>query len=420
MSGGASTIGPAEIKALRRLLVDARADQITRVVAMIDRLPERGEADDLLTPFRARLAEINPPRPLNFPRLLFIPIDPLIVPGPRWRRGTLGVPRTALTPLARHVGRALAEDATAIEAMIAGRSAADRAVIDAAGARLWPAAARILTSASPPPDWQDATGLPVSDHAAIAGAIAVVLAQAVPIQRLAGGAIGGVGDEALDDAEAALRAILASAAERGSQALAVMIALLMNRLPGFSRLPELAREIAAAQDKDGRLAADRATEHTLESLTNSPAIALAANGAGGLAHAAEIIAHATTMLTALAEQSSARPDRQLLIDELRRSIGRSCRDSFTLLLERHLLAPLAGLAIDDDDTITGLETVARDLRAFEQASRQAGGGELYDRILREAGTRIAATSLPRIDRMRLVEIITNSETALTLLGARPT
>ncbi len=416
MSGGVSTIGPAEIKALRRLLVDARADQITRVVAMIDSLPERGEADDLLTPFRARLAEINPPRPLNFPRLLFIPIDPLIVPGPRWRRGTLGVPRTVLTPLARHVGRALAEDATAIEAMIAGRSVADRAVIHAAGAKLWPAAARVLTSASPPPDWQDATGLPVSDHAAIAGAIAVLLAQAVPIQRLVDGLSGG---EAPDDAEMALRAILASAAERGSQALAVMIALLMNRLPSFSRLPELAREIAAAQDKDGRMAAERATEHTLESLANSPAIALAANGTGGLVHAAETIAHATTLLTGLAEQSAARPDRQLLIDELRRSIDRACRDSFSLLLERHLLAPLASLATVDDDTITGLEAVARDLRAFEQASRQAGSGELYDRILRDAGKRIAATSLPRIDRMRLVEILNNSDTALALLGARP-
>ena len=417
MSGGISTIGPAEIKALRRLLVDARADQITRVVAMIDSLPERGEADDLLTPFRARLAEINPPRPLNFARLLFIPIDPLIVPGPRWRRGTLGVTRTVLTPLARHVGRALAEDATAIEAMIAGRSVADRTVIHAAGAKLWPAASRVLTSASPPPDWQDATGLPASDHAAIAGAIATLLAQAVPIQRLVDGLSGG---EAPDDAEMALRAILASAAERGSQALAVMIALLMNRLPGFARLPELAREIAAAaQDKDGRMAAERATEHTLESLANSPAIALAANGTGGLAHAAEIIAHATTLLTGLAEQSAARPDRQILIDELRRSIDRACRDSFTLLLERHLLAPLVSLATVDDDTITGLEAVARDLRAFEQASRQAGSGELYDRILRDAGKRIAATSLPRIDRMRLVEILNNSDTALALLGARP-
>ncbi len=417
MSGGISTIGPAEIKALRRLLVDARADQITRVVAMIDSLPERGEADDLLTPFRARLAEINPPRPLNFARLLFIPIDPLIVPGPRWRRGTLGVPRTVLTPLARHVGRALAEDAAAIEAMIAGRSVADRAVIQAAGAKLWPAASRVMTSASPPPDWQDATGLPVSDHATIAGAIAVLLAQAVPIQRLADGLSSGA---IPDDAEMVLRAILASAAERGSQALAVMIALLMNRLPGFSRLPELAREIAAAQDKDGRMAAERATEHTLENLANSPAIALAANGTGGLAHAAETIAHATTLLTGLAEQSAARPDRQILIDELRRSIDRACRDSFTLLLERHLLAPLSHLATAaDDDLITGLEAVARDLRAFEQASRQAGSGDLYDRTLREAGKRIAATSLPRIDRMRLVEILNNSDTALTLLGARP-
>ena len=416
MSGGASTIGPAEIKALRRLLVDARADQITRVVAMIDSLPERGEADDLLTPFRGRLAEITPPRPLNFARLLFIPIDPLIVPGARWRRGTLGVPRTVLAPLARHVERALAEDATAIKAMIAGRNVTDQAVIRSAGAKLWPAASRVLSSASPPPDWQDTTGLPDSDHATIAGAIAVVFAQAVAIQELVDAC---ASENAPDDVETPLRAILIRAAERGGQTLAVMIALLMHRLPGISRLPELAREIADVQEKDGRMAAERATEYTLESLANSSAIALAANGAGGVRHAAETIAHATTLLTGLAEQSTARPDQKVRIDELRRSIDRACRDSFALLLERHLLVLLASLTDPDDDTITGLETIARDLRAFEQASRQAGSGELYDRVLREAAKRIAAMSLPRIDRLRLVEIITSSETALTLLGSRP-
>ena len=417
MSGAVPSIGPAEIKALRRLLVDARADQITRVVAMIDQLPERGEADDLLTPLRTRLAEINPPRPLNFARLLFTPIDPLIIPGQRWRRGMLGVPRTVLMTLARQVHRDFGEHAAAIEAEIAGRTLADQAMIFAAGAKLWPAAARILTGATPPADWQDATGLPGSDYPAIAGPIACILAQAVAIQTLIDGPAAG---DAETDPEMVLRTLLVFATERGSHELASMIALLMHRLPGCTRLQDLAREVTATADKDGRKAAERATEHTLDSLANSPAIALAASGAGGLAHAAETIAHATTLLTGLTEQSAARPERQVRIDELRRSIDRACRDSFTALLERHLLAPLALLGADTDDvTMTGLEAVARDLRAFEQASRKAGSGELYDRRLRDAAKTVATMQLAPIDRMRLIEILTNSENALTLFRIRP-
>ena len=54
----------AEIRALNRHLVSAQDAKILKVVAMVDALPQRGEADNLIEPLRARLAQLRPGRPL--------------------------------------------------------------------------------------------------------------------------------------------------------------------------------------------------------------------------------------------------------------------------------------------------------------------------------------------------------------------
>ena len=84
---------------LRRLggeLVSAQDDKITRVVAMLDKLPHRGAADALLVPLRPRLARLRPVRPLTFERLLFTPLDSLILQPADWKRDAPGIPRSAL------------------------------------------------------------------------------------------------------------------------------------------------------------------------------------------------------------------------------------------------------------------------------------------------------------------------------------
>ena len=55
-------------------------EQIRRIVAMVDGLADRGGLDALLAPLRPRLAVLHPARKPSLRRLLFVPIEPLIVP----------------------------------------------------------------------------------------------------------------------------------------------------------------------------------------------------------------------------------------------------------------------------------------------------------------------------------------------------
>ena len=145
---------------------------------------DRGEADQQIAPFRGRLAELRPRRPLTLLRLLCEPFDPLLVPGHRWRRGSPGIPRTALGPLGRVVRAGLADAAAGIDAALAGHSS-DEAGADRrrSALRLWPRARpQILAAARTPKDWVAATNLRAeADYTAASDAcsIAAALAQAV-------------------------------------------------------------------------------------------------------------------------------------------------------------------------------------------------------------------------------------------------
>src|SRR5271154_5358190 len=146
------------IREVSRGLADARDEQILKVVAMVDAMPDRGAADQLIAPLRGRLAQLRPPRPLRFARLLFMPLDPLIVPAPRWRAEQSTIPRSAIPSLAAAVATGLGPVGQKGAAVIEGRTTWDADVIAAAGARLWQPAAELLADAKQPPDWE-ATGL---------------------------------------------------------------------------------------------------------------------------------------------------------------------------------------------------------------------------------------------------------------------
>src|ERR1035438_9681196 len=90
----------SELRDLRRGLAAVTDPQLVQVIALIDRMADRGAADALVEPLRARLGQIKPPRPLRFSRLLFLPLDPVIVPAAGFRAGTPTVPRTAVAPFA--------------------------------------------------------------------------------------------------------------------------------------------------------------------------------------------------------------------------------------------------------------------------------------------------------------------------------
>ena len=403
-----------ESKVIRRELTAARDDQILRVLAYVDGLAERGDADALIAPIRARLALIRPARPLNFTRLLFEPFDPLIVPGACFQRDMPNIPRPALLPLGRLVRSRFPQCAETVESMICGHTDAQRCVVSTAGEKLWPAAAAAFADAVPPPDWQEASGLSMADFIPLARALAGLMAAAPEIARAAHNYVAGA-----EIAETTLIRLLTAAAETTPCALAMMVALLLARLAGDGRILDLAgRVTATAANPAIKASPGVAVAFAIDDLENSVDSLIARPGP--LGQDADIILCMNSRFAALLKGEH-RADRRQRIDAARQRLGNACRTRFEAELLRNLLDPLSRLSSEPDDaTVIGFETTARALRRFEHSSRSAGGGEIYDRLLRAASRTVAdrqalPNTQPLVDRARLVEILSGPEAGLAYL-----
>ena len=420
---------PAALPEVRRQLVHARDEQMAQVVALVDALPRRGQADALIAPLRPRLALLAPSRPMTLMRLVFRPLDPVILPAPRWRPGLPAVPRTALGCMGSAIMPRLGAAGTAAQAMLAGvpPGAAPEVAGDAAaraGAILWPAAASALDGLLTPPDWTEATGLPLACFAPICAAAAAVLHQAVRLARLDPGP----GAEAGDGLAAGVNAILADAQARPA-GLATVLAVLMSHGPaaavlagavsgslpggaagGLVALPLGALDAAVEQSLDR-------AGHLLDSVL--PAVGLAA--AAG--HAADVAA----LVDAL-EHPANRPALRAQAGRTRQAADQACRDRMAQAVQQDLLPRLQGSmpggAPLDDAAVDRLEGVARDLRRLGRAGRRLGQPTAYDallaRIAGEVGT-LSAPGLTRMDRLRLAELLVGAQAALRLVpGDDPT
>ena len=68
MSGNPNQPARATIRDLKREMADASNSKILSIVAALDSVADCGSADDLISPIRARLAKLQPPRRLRFSR----------------------------------------------------------------------------------------------------------------------------------------------------------------------------------------------------------------------------------------------------------------------------------------------------------------------------------------------------------------
>jgi hypothetical protein len=399
------------LRSVQRDLVGARDEQIMRVVAMVDAMSARGDADALIAPLRARLEQLRPPRRLNFGRLMFAPLDPLFLPGRAWRRGTPGVPRTALAPLAAVARAAIGTDAVALDARMEGVTAANTEAVRALGAVLWPRAAAVLATATVPADWNESTGLQTADFTALAVPVAAVLAQASAVQEITRRAKSGS-----DPSDHELEGVLARAMMVDASAMTMMFALLMAQLPRPERLILIAEDLAGREtDPIARAAADRAADFVLDRIE-------ADVGPGPhLAHATDDIRRVASVLQDLETRSTQRPTRRARIVQLRQQFDAKCRERFVAELDSQLLAPAGSLAGAAGDMVAAIEATARDLRRFEMVARQVGGGEAYDRQLRRATEMLQPrpdeSPATFVDRVRLIEILQGPEAALAVLAA---
>ena len=132
---------PPPIGAMLDELLGATESQVLRIVELAEAAKDDAIREDVLAPLRPRLAQLKPGRKLRLARLLFTPLDGLIVPAALWRPGQPAVPRDALMPIAAGVRAALGAEAVAIEQMIAGHTTLRQDIDGQAGALLWPRAA---------------------------------------------------------------------------------------------------------------------------------------------------------------------------------------------------------------------------------------------------------------------------------------
>lgn len=412
---------PASFRDVCRTLTSARDEQIMRVVSLVDAMPHRGAADTLLAPLRPRLTLLRPRRPLNFTRLLFWPFDPVILEATKWRRGSLGLPRSCLVPLARHIRAARPQLASSLDTAIIGVSTDDLAPMLDCGVELWEQAAKALAEAGMPANWAEATGLSQADYDTLSGSVSIVLGRAAQAMSLVLDVLAGE-LPALQQVRSILTEINQAALPHGqavsTQAVGMMLAILLARLPNTEPLITLAIDLAVTTSEPTiRLAADQAIDFILDDIETTPAVT------GDLRMAADEIVRIATLLDALVGPGLAQmPSRKPRVERLRQQIDTACRSRFEADLTAQILAPAGSLGSDATDMdVQAIETAARGLLRFEAAGRQLGGAGFYDTRLRKATDallRHTGDAISPVDRARVVEILAGSEQALAVLSMK--
>jgi putative intracellular protease/amidase len=399
------------LQAMNMNYAEASDPAIMRIVGLVDAMAQRGDVDQLIAPLRPQLRTLRPPRPLRFRRLIFTPLDPLIVPGSNWQPGQDTIPRAVVPPIADHIHALMGNEVRAIEAEIAGKSSTDTDLIARLGRSLWPKAARILATAKMPERWR-ATKLSEAAYYALANIVSALLAQAALLDTVCAETADGL----LPPRPEVIARMLGNTMAASPPALPMLIALILARLPQAASLilpkylgPEAGAILAAL---------DQATERLLRQLADKDGTE-ARIAAGTLADAGATAGRIITLLEQL-RAGIVNPRRRDQMQWIRDRLDASCRARFTAGLHDEILTPLHRFVRNPDPAIVPvMESAARGLRVLERAARWVGSGDLYDRLLAEAIAAVKADvmrdKLTPVDRVRLVEILAGPDAALAML-----
>lgn len=400
-----------DLRKLNRSLDRASDEQIAKVVAAVDALGARGIADEMIAPLRPRLARLRPRRPLRFCRLMFMPLDPLIVSGANWRADSPTIPRPALLPLAEAARVGMATEAATVDALIRHLAADEGESVRSVGFRLWPAAARALAEATQAPAGWTTTTLSVDTFAILARRVASLLEATETLHALFAAADIGVslGPEVV-------LPLMQSALAQPADTLAMLLALVLARLPE-AREPLIlaARMIGQQHEAPTEIAIERALLVLMDRMESHGGIEALILGSSLSQVGAEVrrIGQLLGVLRNRIEPLSRLTDIEARVDT-------SCRLRFATALEMEFVAALRdATALPDRVALSRLEGAARGLLDLEQQARQFGSRDAYDALLRQATEMVKATggeqTLRLIDQVRLVEILMGPEEALALL-----
>lgn len=383
----------AQARAAGRQLAEADDVQVLRVLRLVDSLRERGAADAIVAPLRDRLRALRLERPMRLSRLLFTPLNTVIVDTSHWSVGDPLLPRAALQPLTGIVRDGLGARAEAFERMLAAISTADVRSIQRVGGDFWPQAALMLRAAAMPATWSrqllaDAAFVPLRDAAAFLLGCESQLAE---LER-----------PPIDPArlERSLDLMLVAARACGQPCWGMLLTILLQRFP------EAETPLRAALSPPGQMAGDMAAV-ALRSATAWIETAAALSEFADLGTAAEQVALRVGLLSRFARE----PALQHRAAQLNAALQAGYAAQFGAAVQTHITAQLA--RVPDPADVVGMEQVARDLRRVEVEARRLGGGNGYDQQLREAADGVmSATGWSRSDRVRMIEILAGPARAL--------
>lgn len=390
----------AVVREVTHDLQQAEADKLVQVVAILDEMAQRGAADDVLVPLRPRLARLRPPRPLRFSRLLFRPLDAVIVPATQWRRGEPSIPRSIIQPVTDLVRALLGPACAEVDAMLAGRSASDHMAVQAAGNRLWPLAARALAGAVAPMNWTAQTGLQPADFTQLAHQVSAALSCA-PIQTT---------EKTVESfADRSNRAV-AETVNQSPQVLSTVMALLLSETPDPQTLiTAVEPTLSAPQMAKVRSAIDQGYDFLVNTVAGAPPLP------ADLAVAEQDLRRAVELVEAHGRRIGQTAERSSRVNDMARRMSQEARTRFETALSAQILLPMQKVDSLSSQDIATVEAMARDLRRFESTARRLGGREHYDRQLQASGEALRPKSedapQTQADKLRMVEILLGAERA---------
>lgn len=396
----------AETRHLVHALASASDMALASVVEILDRLPDRLEADRLLDGARPRLRQIRPVRRLQFTRLLFLPLDGAIVDNKEWRRGAAQLPRSALPGIAEALRLSMGTEAERLEETFAGKSFQDFGAVDRAGRALWATAQAHAPNLQPGPRWEG-TGLRTEDFKAL-------VRMAAPVWRHASGLWAAISMAGWGPPEEAVKAALAPLAQEDTDAFAMGLATIMQKATS----PGLVATAAAGLSARATAIADAAVDEWLAGAR----VALPAEGLAMAASFAESFGYAFRDLENAPPTSNPRRSEQLV--KLRQDAAETCRLAFEEGLDAEILRALPLLCSSaTSEQISALEAQARALRRIELVGRKYGIDHGYEGATRrigaainEAKLKLQPAGMTRLDLARLAEILLGPEAALDVLG----
>ena len=410
----AATITSSSALVLRREFVHADDEKIAKIIAYVDQVGDAEVNRALLDALRGRVALLRPVRPLRLFRLLFMPLDPLIVSPANWRPGSPRVPRSALGPIFSLVIRQVGIEIAAFKSMVEGHTTHSEAAIAQAGAALWPCAAVILRGAKPPPEWEQ-TRLPEPLFWPMARAIAAVLARGCELLQLARNT---QNRDSSNDGEL-IGSLMAKLADEIPEGAALVIQLVLLHAP--QAIVHVRRSISAIHEAHESITLHRALSLGLDQSLNyveREADCVRKIARGSTREATEEIKMVARVLNAIDQDPSAASHRSRL-RAMREKMDKASQNRFKNSIQEDLARPLAALRQPASSTEQKqMETSARELRTLEGAARQFSNSVSYDQQLLHTADVVRSAfaagtvSLPRA--CRLLEILSGPEAAVAL------